>query len=86
MIDDNESLCNMVKEYFSSHANIEIALTANNGIEGLEKIKNQEKEYDVILLDLIMPKKDGIAVLEEMKEKGINKKVIVLTSYNAQEI
>ena len=86
MIDDNVELIDMVKEYFSSHANIEIALTANNGIEGLEKIENHEKEYDVILLDLIMPKKDGVAVLEEMQAKGMDKKVIVLTSYNAQEM
>ncbi len=86
MIDDNVELIDMVKEYFSSHANIDIALTANNGIEGLEKIENHEKEYDVILLDLIMPKKDGVAVLEEMQAKGMDKKVIVLTSYNAQEM
>ncbi len=86
MIDDNVELIDMVKEYFSSHASIEIALTANNGVEGLEKITKNENEYDLILLDLIMPKKDGIAVLEEMKEKGIHKKVIVLTSYNAQEM
>ena len=76
----------MVKEYFSSHANIEITLTANNGVEGMDMIMNQEDSYDLILLDLIMPKKDGVSVLEEMKEKGLSKKVIVLTSYNAQEM
>ena len=86
MIDDNVELIDMVKEYFSSHANIEIKLTAHNGIEGMDKIVNNAQDYDLILLDLIMPKKDGIAVLEEMKEKGISKKVIVLTSYNAQEM
>ncbi len=86
MIDDNIELINMVKEYFSSHANIEIALTANNGVEGMEKIVKEEGNYDVILLDLIMPKKDGVRVLEEMKEKGLERKVIVLTSYNAQEM
>ncbi len=86
MIDDNVELINMVKEYFSSHANIEISLTANNGVEGIEKICKNEDSYDVILLDLIMPKKDGVSVLEDMKEKGLSKKVIVLTSYNAQEM
>lgn len=86
MIDDNIELINMVKEYFSSHANIEITLTANNGVEGMDMIMNQEDSYDLILLDLIMPKKDGVSVLEEMKEKGLSKKVIVLTSYNAQEM
>ena len=42
--------------------------------------------YDVILLDLIMPKKDGIGVLEELKKKNINKNIIVETSYNSPEV
>ena len=49
-------------------------------------IKNNQSDYDVVILDLIMPKKDGIDVLEEMKKFGINKKVIVLTSYNTDDI
>ena len=33
-----------------------------------------------------MPNKDGIYVLREMKKRGLNKKVIVATSYNAAEV
>jgi len=85
MIDDNESLCSMVKEYFSSHANIDVVLTAFNGEDGIDVIQNKKDEYDVIILDLIMPKKDGLYVLEEMQKRGINKKVIVSTSFNEDE-
>ena len=84
MIDDNVELVNAVKEYFKSSTEIEIAHTASDGIEGLKKI--EEEIYDVILLDLIMPKKDGIYVLEEMKKRHLDKKVIVETSYNAEEV
>ena len=84
MIDDNLQLIEAVKEYFTSSNKIEISASAGDGVEGLEKI--QIEEYDVIVLDLIMPKKDGIYVLEEMKKKNINKKVIVATSYNTQEV
>ena len=56
------------------------------GVEGLELIKDKQNEYDAIILDLIMPNKDGIYVLEEMKKLGINKKVIVSTSYNSPEV
>lgn len=86
MIDDNVDLVNMIKEYFKNHANIELAVSANNGEEGMKIIENQQEAYDVIILDLIMPKKDGISVLEEMKQKNIEKKVIVLTSYNSPEM
>lgn len=86
IIDDNKSLVDMIKEYFSDHADIKITLEAYDGVEGFRLIEKKKDEYDVILLDLIMPNKDGISVLEEMKKKEINKKVIILTSYNTQDM
>ena len=86
MIDDNHELVEMVKEYFSSNKNIKLILTAHDGEEGLNLIKNNQDDYDVIILDLVMPKKDGVSVLEDMKRLGLNKKVIVLTSYNTQDM
>ncbi len=86
MIDDNISLIGMVKEYFYNHADIEIALEAHDGEEGLNKILNNENEYNLVLLDLIMPKKDGVYVLEELKKRNIEKNIIVLTSYNAPDV
>lgn len=86
MIDDNIELVKMVKEYFSDHANINIILEAYDGQEGIRLIKENQSDYDVVILDLIMPKKDGIDVLEEMNKANINKKIIVLTSYNSEEM
>ena len=86
VIDDNKELVNMIKEYFSKHASIEVTMQAHDGVEGLNLIEKQSDKYDVIVLDLIMPNKDGIAVLEYMKKKNIERKVIVLTSYNAPDI
>ena len=86
MIDDNKQLVDMVKEYFSSHAVISIELTANDGEEGLEVINNKLGEFNLILLDLIMPKKDGISVLDEISKIPNIPKIIVLTSYNTPEI
>ena len=86
MIDDNKQLVDMVKEYFSSHAVIEVNLTAFDGVEGLEVINNHLGEFDLVLLDLIMPKKDGVSVLEEIKNIKDFPKIIVLTSYNTPEI
>lgn len=86
MIDDNYELVEMVKEYFSSHENIEVTLSANDGVDGIRLIKEKQDEYDLIILDLIMPMKDGVCVLEEMKKLSIDKKVIVLTSYNTPDM
>lgn len=84
MIDDNEIITSKVKEYFSKHEVINLVLTAVNGKVGLDFIENHQNEYDLIIMDLIMPEIDGIAILERMKEKGIDKHVIVLTSYKKE--
>ena len=86
VIDDNEALVDMIEEYFSSHELINIALKAYTGDEGINLIEKNLNDYDVIILDLIMPKKDGIYVLEEMKKRNIYKPVIISTSYNSDEM
>ena len=83
VIDDNTKLVDMIEEYFSSHSLINVNLKAYSGEEGIDVICNKQREYDVIILDLIMPNKDGIYVLDEMKKRGINKPVIISTSYNS---
>ena len=86
MIDDNVSLVDMVREYFSNHKKIEIVDCAYDGEDGLNKIINEQDSYDLVLLDLIMPKKDGLYVLEELKKKNIFKNIIVATSYNEPKV
>ncbi|MDO8493394.1 MAG: response regulator [bacterium] len=48
-----------------------------DGAEALEALSKDK--FDLLLLDLMMPKKDGFTVLEELKKKG-NKMPIVVTS------
>ncbi len=86
MIDDNVNLINMVKEYFTNNDNISIDFEAYDGSEGINVLEEQINNIDLVLLDLIMPKKDGLYVLDEMQKRGISKNVIVETSYNASEV
>jgi DNA-binding response OmpR family regulator len=54
---------------------------AKNAYDGEEALDMLEKEkFDVILLDLMMPKKDGFEVLAELKEKGNQTPVIVASN------
>ena len=54
--------------YFEKHPEIEIIWTAHNGKVCLTML--EEKEPDVLLLDIIMPHLDGIAVLETIGESS----------------
>ena len=86
MIDDNIKLVDMIEEYFSKNKNIEVSIKCYSGEEGIKVVENKIDEYDVIILDLIMPNKDGIYVLEEMKKRNIDKPVIISTSYNSDDM
>lgn len=82
VVDDNVAMVELIKEYFRESSKIEVALTAYDGEEALDKIFKEEDKYDVLILDLIMPKKDGLYVLEELRKSKKQKNIIVLTSYN----
>ena len=75
----------LVEDYFEDNQKIEIVGKAYDGIEGLELIKNEDIKYDLVILDLIMPKKDGLSVLKELNKEDIHPNVIVATSYNAPD-
>lgn len=85
MIDDNVNLVEMVYDYFEGNSQIEMVGKAYDGEEGLKIIKEGNLKYDLIILDLIMPKKDGISVLKELQKDNIHTNIIVATSYNAPD-
>ena len=57
--------------------------SAQDGVEALAKLE-QEARYDIILLDLYMPRLDGFGVLERLRERASSPPVIILT--NADEV
>ena len=63
VIDDDAQLLKMLKRYFEIK-NYEI-ITAKNGAEGLSKMKLQP---DIILLDVNMPRVDGIEVCRRIRD------------------
>ena len=86
VIDDNKDITRMIREYFKNNSNIEVVLEAANGKEAMDLINTKKDMFDIVVLDLVMPGKDGIAVLEYLYNNNIDKKVIVLTSYNTQDM
>lgn len=85
LIDDCNDHLKMVEEYFENHKEIEVTLSTNDGNKAIKMIEEKQDEYDIIMLDLVMPEVDGLDILKYMKREGIDKKVIVLTSYNSQD-
>lgn len=86
VVDDNIELIGMIKECFKNHANIEVTQEAYDGQEAIDIIKSSKSEFDLIILDLILPKKDGLSVLEYLRKEEIDKRVIIVTAYNNLEM
>lgn len=85
VVDDNKKIVDMLKESFESNKKIDFVLSAYDGDEAVKIIREKEDDFDLILLDLVMPNKDGMYVLKYMKENKINKNIIVMTSYNEEQ-
>ena len=75
IVDDDVNICGMLKLYFENEGYK--VKTANDGIEGLNCFKIYEP--DLVLLDIMMPKKDGKEVCREIREIA-PKPVIMITA------
>ena len=75
IVDDDPNICDMLKLYFENEG-YKIK-TANDGIEGLATFKMYNP--DLVLLDIMMPKKDGWQVCREIREIS-PKPVIMITA------
>lgn len=84
VIDDNNFLIKSVRDKLSFFDEITISFTANNGIECLEKLADN-RLIDLILMDIEMPKLNGIETTALVKQKYPQIKIIVLTVFDDDE-
>ena len=83
LADDHILMREGIRQLLEFDGTIEVVDEASDGIECLEKIT--QSKPDILLLDINMPKKNGIDVLEEIKKKNIKVKVLILTVHNEVE-
>lgn len=83
LADDHILMREGIRQLLEFDGSIEVISEANDGEECLEKLK--ETKPQVLLLDINMPKKNGIEVLKEIKKNNIDVKVLILTVHNEIE-
>ena len=86
VIDDSQEVVDSITCYFEDNPSVEVALIARDGRAGIDLINRKTNEFDVILLDIVLPNKDGFEVLKYISDNKIDRKVIIITSYNSQNI
>ena len=81
LVEDDTNFGNILKEYLQIN-NYDVVL-AKNGIEGYEKFSSSE--YDLCILDVMMPYKDGFSLAREIRNKNEEVPLIFLTAKNLKE-
>ncbi|MEA2098954.1 MAG: response regulator [Campylobacterota bacterium] len=60
-------------------------IIGENGLEALEKYKENPDAIDLVMTDLTMPKMDGLTMIKHIRIENPNQHVIVLTAHNSSE-
>ncbi len=80
IIDDSALMRRVISDIINSDDRFQVIQTAVNGLEGLSLLQNRAKDFDAVLLDINMPKMNGIEMLEEMKAQNIKATVIIVST------
>lgn len=81
VVDDNDAVIRSVDEYFKNNELVSVVRGFKNGKDALNYLTMYPEQYDLLMLDLILTGIDGIRIIEELKNKKINKKIMVLSSF-----
>lgn len=81
LIEDNKKIADIIFEYFEIKG---ITLDyAHNGQLGFDLACKQF--YDIIILDVMLPKMDGFEVCQKLREEGVETPILMLTARDARE-
>lgn len=81
IVDDEQTILDLYSRALVAEFEV---LTAANGVDGLEIIEKEKP--DLVLVDVKMPEMDGLAMIAEMKDRGLLKTpVIILTNFAHDE-
>lgn len=85
IVDDNRELADILGDYLEEKKKFQVVGKAVNGLEALKLMESID--IDLVILDLIMPKLDGIGVLEELSTRNLSHKpkIVVLSAVGGDD-
>ena len=79
IVDDHAVVREGLRSLMDAKPGLEVVGEAADGVEAVSMTRSLQP--DVILLDLVMPRKDGIQAIGEIKEENPDARILVLTSF-----
>jgi DNA-binding NarL/FixJ family response regulator len=83
LADDHAIVRQGLKAIINSQADMKVAGEAEDGVEALEMVKNIGP--DVLVLDIAMPKLDGLRTAQQVNKESPSTRVLLLSSYGSEE-
>jgi two-component system nitrate/nitrite response regulator NarL len=83
IVDDSKTIRTAVRNFLESQAGFEVCGEAVDGLDALEKVADLSP--DLIILDLSMPRMNGLQAARELRAKSIPVPIILFTMY-AEEL
>lgn len=84
LADDHQFLLEGIQIILKEEASLEIVATAQNGVELMDAVTKLRPH--LVIMDLNMPRYDGIQCLQKIKANFTEVRVLVLTNYNQPEL
>lgn len=81
VVDDEEDIIEVVQDRLEAYGFT--VVTAGTGLEALKRLSTEK--FDGIFMDIKMPEMDGIEALVEIRKKGLQIPVIILTASSTKE-
>ena len=85
VVDDSMFIAKQLGQIFSSEG-FEVAATAADGAQGVEKYKELHPNVDLVTMDITMPVMDGVSALEKILEFDKNACVIMVSALGKEDI
>ena len=80
IVDDSALMRRLISDIITSDGRFQVTDFAANGLEAFDLVTRDTAKYDAIILDITMPKMNGIEFLEQLVKMKIRQKVIVVST------
>ena len=85
VIDDSALMRRVLSDIINSDNRFQVIEVASNGLDALSLLQSRGKEFDAILLDINMPRMNGIELLAELKQQNIKITVIIVSTITKKD-
>lgn len=83
VVDDSALMRRVVCDIINSESNFQAKDTCRDGLEAYERLK--KTKYDAVVLDVNMPRMDGLELLKKLQEENIKTKVIMVSAITTED-